>query len=74
MSASPKDDSVMRSVSAILAAIKKTADCRSIKLSSWRILDTLELLRECQPGCLKGVAPAKNPAVGKTTVSATGQA
>lgn len=71
MSVSPKGDFAIRNVSAIPAATKKTADCRSIKHSKWPISDIQELLRECQHGCLKDAALAKKQAVEKTIANAT---
>ena len=73
MSASLKEGSAIRDVSAILAATKKTADCRSTKLSSWPISGILALSKECLLGFHRGVAPAKNQDVGKIIVNATEQ-
>ncbi len=73
MNASLKGDFVIRNVSVILVATKKTADCRSTKLSRWQISGIQELLREFQPGSLKGVALAKNLDVEKIIVNATVQ-
>ena len=73
MSASRKEGSAIRNVSAILAATRKTVDCKFIKLSNLPISGILELSKEFQHGFLRGVVRAKNQDAGKIIVNATGQ-